>query len=76
MTALLIDVRSAAERLGLSTYQVRAEHARGLLPGRRSGRLLKFAQDDLDTYLLRIKEDRGSDASGLTPRSRGRRRKP
>ena len=73
MTTLL-TVPEAADRLGLTTYQVRAEHARGLLPGRRAGRLLRFTESDLETYVARIKEDRGADASGLTPRSRARRR--
>lgn len=73
--APLLKASAAAERLGLTVYQVRAEHARGVLPGRRVGRLLRFAEADLDAYLERIREDRGSNTSGLTPRSRAHARR-
>jgi DNA-binding transcriptional MerR regulator len=74
MDPLLMNVAQVAERLGISEYQVRQEHGRGILPGRRAGRFLRFTEDDLTTYLERIRDDRGSDASGLTPDSRRRRR--
>jgi excisionase family DNA binding protein len=74
MKAALMTVPEAAQVLGLSAYQVRAEHERGLLPARRSGRLLRFHDDDIAVYLDRIKEDRGAAQSGLTDRSRQRRR--
>lgn len=72
--AALLKVAAVAERLGLSEYQARAEHARGVLPGRRVGRFLRFTEGDIETYLDRIREDRGSDASGLTAGSRRRRK--
>lgn len=75
MTAILISVRDAATALGLSPYQVRAEHERGILPGRRPGRFLRFTQDDIDTYLHRITEDKASAQAGLTSGSRNRTRK-
>jgi len=63
---LLMNVAQAAERLGLSEYQVRQEHGRGILPGRRAGRFLRFTEDDLTTYLERIRDDRAAtDRSGL-----------
>jgi excisionase family DNA binding protein len=74
MSLRLLTVTDVSDRLGLTEYQVRAEHARGLLPGRRVGRLLRFTEADLDAYLERIREDRGADASGLTRASRNRRR--
>lgn len=71
---LLYNVEKAAAKLGLSEYQVRREHERGILPGRRAGRFLRFTDDDLSTYLERIRDDRASNRSGLTPQSARRRR--
>jgi DNA-binding transcriptional MerR regulator len=71
---MLMNVPQVAERLGLSEYQIRQEHDRGILPGRRAGRFLRFTEDDLATYLERIRDDRGGNASGLTTQSRARRR--
>ena len=71
---LLMNVAQVAERLGISEYQVRQEHGRGILPGRRAGRFLRFTEDDLSVYLERIRDDRAADRSGLTPLSRARRR--
>jgi excisionase family DNA binding protein len=73
---LLMSVAQAAERLGLSEYQVRQEHGRGVLPGRRAGRFIRFTDEDIATYLDRIREDKGSTHSGLTPLSRARKRRP
>ena len=75
MTPLLIGVIAAAEQLGLTEYQVRAEHDRGILPGRRAGRLLRFTQDDLADYLARIAEDKAGAQAGLTSASRSRARR-
>ena len=68
-SVLLMNVGQAAERLGLTEYQVRREHERGILPGRRAGRFLRFTEEDLATYVVRIQDDRAGNASGLTPGS-------
>lgn len=72
--AALLKVPAVAELLDLTEYQVRAEHARGVLIGRKVGRFIRFTEADIDAYLERIREDRAEDASGLTPASRRRRR--
>jgi excisionase family DNA binding protein len=72
---LLMTVAQAADRLGLSEYQVRQEHGRGVLPGRRAGRFIRITDDDIATYLDRIRDDKASNASGLTPLSRARKRR-
>lgn len=66
---LLYNVAKVAEKLGISEYQVRREHERGILPGRRAGRFLRFTDEDIATYLERIRDDRGGEQSGQTPRS-------
>lgn len=68
----LMTAAEAGEELGLTEYTVRAEHRRGVLPGRKPGRFLRFTAEDLDTYEDRIRSDAES-ASGLTPASRRRR---
>lgn len=71
----LMDVPAVAALLDLSAYQVREEHRRGLLPGRRVGKLLRFTEADLDTYVDRIREDKAAaEKSGVTPGSLRRRR--
>lgn len=72
--ALLLNFPTVAKRLGLSEYQARAEHARGILVGRKVGRFIRFTEADIDAYLERIRESRDDDVTGLTPGSRGRRR--
>lgn len=74
MAAALFDVTEAAARLGLKVGQVRAEHARGMLPGRRVSRFLRFTDEDIATYLERIREDSASVTSGQTKRSARRSR--
>lgn len=64
MTARLLTVDEAAAELGISAYQVRQEHDRGILPGRRPGRFLRFTDEDIATYLDRIRDDKGSGQSG------------
>lgn len=73
MTPRLLTVEQAADQLGLTPYQVRAEHRRGVLPGRKPGRFLRFTENDLETYVERIADDKPT-SSGLTPGSRRRRR--
>ncbi|RHA38682.1 helix-turn-helix domain-containing protein [Cellulomonas rhizosphaerae] len=76
MSAELLTVPQVADRLGLTEYQVRQEHARGVLPGRRPGRFLRFTDTDLETYVARIAVDRGAgQASGPTRLSHTRRRR-
>ena len=71
----LMDVPAVATRLGLTPLQIRAEHARGVLPARRvSGRFLRFTEDDVTTYLARIADDKGSKGSGQTAGSRAHNR--
>lgn len=72
--ALLLKFPDVAKRLGVSEYQARAEHERGILKGRRVGRFIRFTEADLDAYLERIREGQDQDATGLTPGSRNRRR--
>jgi hypothetical protein len=74
MTARLMTARETGVVLGISEYQVRQEHDRGVLPGRRAGRFLRFTDEDVTTYLDRIRDDKASTQSGLTPQSRRRRR--
>lgn len=74
MTARLMTAKETGVELGISEYQVRQEHDRGVLPGRRAGRFLRFTEDDVATYLDRIRDDRASNASGLTAASRRRKR--
>lgn len=74
MTARLMTARETGVVLGISEYQVRQEHDRGVLPGRRAGRFLRFTDEDVSTYLDRIRDDKASNASGLTAQSRRRRR--
>lgn len=69
----LMNAFEAAEELGLSEYQVRAEYRRGILPGRKAGRLVRFTATDLQVYVDRIAA-RTHPAGGLTPGSRNRRR--
>lgn len=70
MTARLMTVDQAAAELGISSYQVRQEYERGVLPGRRPGRFLRFTDEDIDTYIARIGDDKGSAQSGHTRRRR------
>ena len=71
---MLLTVDQVAERLGLKVGQVRAEHARGMLPGRRVSRFLRFTDEDIATYLERIREDGAGLTSGQTKRSARRSR--
>lgn len=64
MTARLLTVDEAANELGISPYQVRQEYERGILPGRRPGRFLRFTAEDIATYIDRIGDDKGSAQSG------------
>lgn len=74
MTARLMTAKETGVELGISEYQVRQEHDRGVLPGRRAGRFLRFTDEDIATYLDRIRDDKASIQSGLTAQSRRRRR--
>jgi excisionase family DNA binding protein len=72
----LMAVNEVAALLGLSEYQVRAEHRRGILPARRAGRFLRFTEADLEAYLTRIAEDLAGAQSGQTAGSRAASQKP
>lgn len=74
MSARLLTVAEVADQLGVSAHRVRADATVGLLPHRRVGRLVRFTQTDVDTYVDRMAVDRASTHAGLTQASRQRRR--
>lgn len=47
----LMDVREAAEYVGLSTFTVRRLAKQGSLPAAKIGRAYRFKRDDIDSYL-------------------------
>lgn len=65
-----LTTAQAADRLGLSEYQVQQAYRSGVLPSRRVGRLVRFTEADLEQFQANTK----AKGSGLTARSRARRR--
>lgn len=49
--AKLMDVKQAADYVGLSTFTVRRLAKTGSLPAAKIGRSYRFKQDDIDAYL-------------------------
>lgn len=47
----LMDVRGAAEYVGLSTFTVRRLAKQGDLPAAKIGRAYRFKREDIDSYL-------------------------
>lgn len=71
MTATpFLTVESVAARLGISEYQVQQAYRSGVLPHRKVGRLVRFTEADLEQF----QANTAARTSGLTARSRSRRR--
>jgi excisionase family DNA binding protein len=48
---ILFDVSQAGKELGISAISVRRKVKSGELPHRRIGNLIRFTEDDLNSYL-------------------------
>lgn len=70
MSSPYLSVEDAATRLHISPYQVQQAYKSGTLPHRRVGRLVRFTEADLEQFQANTKVE----SSGLTSRSRARRR--
>lgn len=76
MTAPLLDIDDAAQRLRVTPGWLAKAAARGEVPSRKVGRRRRFTETDLDDYLERVRE--GADPWARSSRSeaqlrRGRR---
>lgn len=65
-----LTVADAVGRLRISEYQVTQAYRSGVLPHRRVGKLVRFTEADLAQF----QENTRAKGSGLTSRSRARRR--
>ena len=70
MSTPYLNVADVARILRISQYQVQAAYKSGTLPHRRVGRLIKFTEADLEQFQANTRVE----SSGLTSRSRARRR--
>jgi len=70
MSTPYLNVEDVAQRLRISAYQVTAAYKSGTLPHRRVGRLIRFTEADLEQFQANTRVE----SSGLTSRSRARRR--
>ena len=70
MSTPYLTVADAARILRISVYQVGQAYKTGTLPHRRVGRLIRFTEADLEQFQANTRVE----SSGLTSRSRARRR--
>src|SRR5262249_47619233 len=54
----LFGIAGASERTGLPSWRIYSEIAASRMPCKRVGRRIYFSEDDIDTYLQRIQQNR------------------
>lgn len=74
MTAPYLSVHDVMAETGLTEYMVRSLHRRGALKGVLVGRLIKFEPSAVEDFRRRLREGAPAPTTGLSPRSRRRRR--